>query len=172
MNEMERLASLIERESGNVVPEGQFPYLRGVAAQRVGKAGFPDLTSYLDALEDGNLEREWRHLLPEITIKESYLFRIPEHFRALREEILPRLVESRTDDRSLRAWSAGCARGEEAGSLAVVLADAPCVAGRAWQVLATDVDETAIEQARSGEYCARRRPDAEASARSLLSPPR
>lgn len=152
---MERLASLIERESGNIIPEGQFPYLRGVVAQRVRKAGCSDLLSYLDALEAGRLEREWRFLLPEVTIKESYMFRIPEHFRALREEILPRLVENRSDHRTLRAWSAGCARGEEAASLAVVLADTPTVADRAWQVLATDVDETAIAQARSGEFCKR-----------------
>ncbi len=152
---MERLASLIERESGNVVPEGQYPYLREVAAERVRKTGFSELASYLDALEAGRLDREWRCLLPEITIKESYLFRIPKHFRALREEILPRLVENRTDQRTLRVWSAGCARGEEAGSLAVALADTPCVAGRQWRVLATDVDQIAIEQARSGEYSER-----------------
>ena len=154
MSQIKRLAGLIEQESGNVVPEGQYPYLRGVAAKRARKAGFAELGSYLEALAEGRLNREWRHLLPEITIKESYLFRLPEHFRALREEILPRLAE-RTGGEPLRIWSAGCARGEEASSIAVVLADTPCTADRAWEILATDIDEEALDEARTGEYCER-----------------
>jgi chemotaxis protein methyltransferase CheR len=90
-------------------------------------------------------------VLPHVTIAETYFFRHPEHFDFLRERVLPELLLGRTLGRSLRAWSAGCATGEEAYSLAMVLADATGGAGDVG-VLGTDVNKAALETARAARY--------------------
>jgi chemotaxis methyl-accepting protein methylase len=91
-------------------------------------------------------------LLQKITIKVSSFFRNPVTFETLRHTVLPELVALR-GGAPLRIWSAGCGRGEEAYSLAMVLEDA----GVAADVLATDIDEAALSFAARGVYDVRAR---------------
>ena len=149
------LAALVERVSGNVVPPGHLPFLGEVGRRRAASLGLPDLAAYVRALGLGNLADEWRWLLPHVTVKESYLFRTPQHFAALESTILPRLAAARAGLRALSVWSAGCARGEEPASLAVALAEHRALAGWRWRILATDVDEDALAAARLGRFGAR-----------------
>lgn len=147
-----QLAQLVEQVSGNVVPESFFPFLAEVAQERRVARGFANLSDYVKALASGRLSEEWRQLLAAITIKESSFFRTPQHFEALKEQIVPVLVQQRQAARTLRLWSAGCARGEEPATLAMVLAEHPLLSGWSWSILATDVDEEALETARRGFY--------------------
>lgn len=149
---LRQLAQLVEQVSGNVVPESFYPFLAEVAQERRLARGFADLASYVKALAAGRLDEEWRQLLAAITIKESSFFRTPQHFQALQNQVIPLLVQARQSSRSLRVWSAGCARGEEPATLAMVLAEHPLLAGWSWSILATDVDEEALEAARRGLY--------------------
>lgn len=147
-----QLAQLVEQVSGNVVPESFFPFLAEVAQERRVARGFANLSDYVKALASGRLSEEWRQLLAAITIKESSFFRTPQHFEALKDQIIPLLVKTRHASRTLRLWSAGCARGEEPATLAMVLAEHPLLSGWSWSILATDVDEEALEAARRGFY--------------------
>jgi chemotaxis protein methyltransferase CheR len=149
---LRELAQLVEQVSGNVVPEGFFPFLAEVARERQLARGFADLASYVRALAAGRLPEEWQKLLPAITVKESFFFRTPQHFEALAQILLPQLVARRQARRTLRLWSAGCARGEEPATLAMVLAEHELLAGWSWSILATDVDQEALAQARQGLY--------------------
>ncbi|MCS7181977.1 MAG: hypothetical protein NZ869_02560 [Thermoanaerobaculum sp.] len=141
--------------SGNVVPEGFYPFLSEVLQERRLARGLSDPETYLQALATGRLEEEWRYLLAAITVKESFFFRTPQHFAALREVVIPQLVKARASSRRLKLWSAGCARGEEPATLAIVLAEHPLLAGWSWHILATDVDEEALAAARRGLYSER-----------------
>ncbi len=152
MSELEELAGLIEKSTGIVVPRGQYPHLGQVAREHARTAGFPQLKLYLEVLEKSFMAPEWRRLLSDVTIKESFLFRVPEQFDALAGEILPPLVRSRGAAHRFRVWSAGCARGEEPATLAMVMAQSPLLLDRDWGILATDVDETALAAARRGEH--------------------
>ena len=154
-DDLDRLVELIELNTGNVIPRGQLPHLEQVASERAREAGFAGLGPYVELLGKSALQQEWRRLLPDVTIKESFLYRIPEHFEALRHDILPSLAKARPKTHGLRVWSAGCARGEEPATLAVVMAECPYLAGREWEVLATDVDDEALDCARRGEHGAR-----------------
>jgi chemotaxis protein methyltransferase CheR len=151
--ELDRIAALVEEVSGIVFPHGQLGFLRDLMARRAAQTGLPSFAAYLALLERGQLEDEWRHLLPAITVKESFLFRVPEQFRALREELLPRLAEAR-GGAPLRLWSAGCANGEEPATLAVVLAESGLPLS-GWRILATDVDERALQVAQAGVFSQR-----------------
>jgi two-component system CheB/CheR fusion protein len=112
----------------------------------------PDLPSYLLFLERHPDEN--RALLRDMLIGVTNFFRDREAFEALEREVIPRIFESRNDEDQVRAWAAGCSTGEEAYSLAMLLCerlgeenDQPGI-----QVFATDIDERAIESARSGRY--------------------
>jgi chemotaxis protein methyltransferase CheR len=146
------LARLVEEVSGNVVPAPHHRFLQRTAEQRLRATGQRSFAAYVDALARGALPGEWSSLLPLVTISESYLFRTPQHFAALTATILPRLLASRAGERRVRVWSAGCARGEEPATLAIVLADTPALAGWDWRIVATDVDEAALAAARRGAY--------------------
>ncbi len=97
---------------------------------------------------------EARSLYQDLLIHVTRFFREPESFEALTREVFPAIVQGRTADQPIRAWVSGCATGEEAYSLAIALVeflqnnqlDAPV------QIFATDVSETAVEQARAGVF--------------------
>jgi chemotaxis protein methyltransferase CheR len=145
------LVELIERVSGIAVPARELERLRAIAEQRVAASGQRNLNGYVRYLADSRDSDEWRQLLARITVSESSLFRGPQQFRALAEEVIPRLRAARPG-RRLRVWSAGCARGEEAASLAIVLAETLGLSGWDWRVLGTDVNEAVLEQARRARF--------------------
>ena len=145
------IAQLIENASGFVIGDRSIDGLASFVQERVVRGGFAGVERYVDYLRRHPDSEEWRHILSKITIKESYLFRAQAQFEALVDTILGEIVERRTD-RRLRVWCAGCARGEEAATLAIVLADHPVVGTWRWSVLATDVDEAALADAEKGFY--------------------
>ncbi len=83
----------------------------------------PTIADYVAYLET-HPEEEQR-LIADFLIKVTRFFRDPVLFARLREEIIPELVATAQEEgRELRLWSAGCATGEEAYSLALLVADA------------------------------------------------
>ena len=146
------LAALIEEASGNVIPPGHYQFLGETAKRRAASLRLAGVAAYVGALARGELPGEWSRLLPHVTVKESYLFRHPQHFAALATTILPRLAAARAGRRSLAVWSAGCARGEEPATLAIVLAECRELVGWDWRILATDVDEEALAAAGAATF--------------------
>ncbi len=90
----------------------------------------------------------WQKLLESVTVNETYLFRHPEQLAVLAQRLIPARLQA--GQRQLRAWSAGCATGEEAYSLAMVLHRA--APGCEVRVLATDVSQQALANADRGKY--------------------
>jgi len=118
------------------------------------------------ATETGNIEEyaeylgkhpeEYRWLINAFLIKVTEFFRDPELFEYLREEVLPELLADAREGGSqeIRVWSAGCATGEEAYSLAILISEALGSEAGLFNVriFATDVDDEAVEFARHGYY--------------------
>ena len=148
------IAQLIEATSGFVIGDQSLEALGRFVERRVRHGGFTEVERYVDYLRRHPDSEEWRHILSRITVKESYLFRAHAQLEALADTLLDEIAHRR-QDRRLRVWSAGCARGEEAATIAIVLADHPLVGSWQWRVLATDVDEAALADARKGVYGAR-----------------
>lgn len=146
------LARLIEEVSGNMLPEREHQRLGELVSTRIRACGQRDLDGYVRLLRLDLNGPEWRHLLSRITINESFLFRAPQQFRAVEEAVIPELIASRLSSRTFRVWSTGCARGEEAATLAIICAESKYLAGWSWRILATDVDEAALEDAQRGRY--------------------
>ena len=94
-------------------------------------------------------------LINAFLINVTRFFRDPEAFAVLKDELLPALiVRQRSEGRTLRFWSAGCATGEEPYSLAMLVTDLLGTELPDWniKIFATDVDESAINFARRGLY--------------------
>jgi chemotaxis protein methyltransferase CheR len=149
---LQQLVMLIRETTGNVVPPARLGFLEEVAQRRAKARRLSGLEAYVAALTAREIDGEWTHLIPLVTIKESFFFRAPQQFEALRMRVLPSLVRARADTRQLRIWSAACARGEEPATLAMLLADEPSLAGWDWTLVATDLDEEALAGARLGLY--------------------
>lgn len=143
---------MIRDRTGNVIPPSRQPFLEEVAQRRAEAKGLSRLENYVRALETDGLPGEWEHLIPLVTIKESYFFRAPQQWEVIRAQVLPGLVQSRGKAAQLRIWSAACARGEEPATLAMILTEEKSLAHVPWSILATDVDEEALAGARLGLY--------------------
>jgi chemotaxis protein methyltransferase CheR len=86
-----------------------------------------------------------------MTTNETYFFREPNHYEAIRTVLLPKLVEDRRDTRNLRFWSAASSTGQEAYSLAMMLLDEH-LANWNIQILGTDFSSKVVERARAGLF--------------------
>jgi chemotaxis protein methyltransferase CheR len=122
------------------------------AAQRLGFASAAECAARVVAAP---LDAELQQVLVEaLAVGETYFFRDPALFDTLAREILRPLIEARrAGTRHLRMWSAGCASGEEAYSLAMLVAGL-LPDWRAWNlsILATDLDRAALARARDATY--------------------
>lgn len=152
MSVVAELAELIEEVSGHVFDDRELDRLGTVAERRARICKRLDVADYVRWLCAHRDDPEWRRLLSHVTISESYLFRAPQQLRAIAEVVIPELIARHRTRDELTLWSAGCARGEEAVTLAIVLTEMSALRGRPWAVLGTDVDDSALEEARSGEY--------------------
>ena len=97
---------------------------------------------------------ELGNLFQELLISVTEFFRDPAAFEALAEKTLPVLLKDKTAADTLRVWVAGCATGQEAYSIAMLFKEAMGRGGGQpkVQVFATDIDERAINAARTGRY--------------------
>jgi two-component system CheB/CheR fusion protein len=123
--------------------------------RRMEALGCESFGDYLDHLEVHPTEYE--ELFDTLLINVTEFFRDPPAWDHLRDEALPLALEGKPADEPIRVWSAGCATGEEACSVAMVLAEALGV--EAYQervkIYATDVDEEALAVARQAVYTPR-----------------
>ena len=120
--------------------------------RRMAQVGVDDYATYLDYLETHT--EEFTALFNTILINVTGFFRDAEAWDYLRTEILPGILADKAPDEIIRVWSAGCASGEEAYTLAMILAEALGVEEfRARvKVYATDVDEEGLTHARHASY--------------------
>lgn len=120
--------------------------------RRMGIHQIGSLRDYSDFL--GTHPAELEQLSRDILISVTRFFRDPEAFTLLEEAILTPLVQDRDPARPIRVWVPGCATGEEAYSIAMILLEACAAANKTCdiKVFGSDVDKHALEVARAGTY--------------------
>jgi chemotaxis protein methyltransferase CheR len=97
---------------------------------------------------------ELRAIAGHLTIPETYFFRIPDHFRAFEEVVLPDRMQAQRATRQLNILSAGCASGEEPYSVAMILRGRPELAGWKIAIRGIDVNSRVIAAGKAGHYSA------------------
>src|SRR5262245_33918606 len=149
--ELERVIEKVSTEHGFDVRGYKRTTLYRRVRRRMADAGCPTVDDYLVRLESNR--HEYSQLINTILINVTEFFRDPEAWTFLERECLPPLLRRKPAGEPVRAWSAGCATGEEAYSLAIALADALGDRSlRAVKIYATDIDEGALATARAGVY--------------------
>ena len=120
--------------------------------RRMAQNNIDDMSVYAHFIkrDSGEVQALFRELLINVTS----FFRDPDAFDVLKQDILPLLLADKPDDYVFRVWVAGCASGEEAYSIAIVLRESMEETHQNFkvQIYATDLDEEAINVARSGCY--------------------
>ena len=102
--------------------------------------------AYFKLLTSGEYLEERQIFIDLLTTNETYFFREPGHFEFLEQSILPGWQRGR----NLRVWSGASSTGQEAYSIAMVLADK--LDSSPWEVVGTDLSSRVLETARSGHY--------------------
>lgn len=149
----EYLRGVVLRNSGNQVdPARDYLFesrLQGLLRTR-GFESLGQLVSALRATGGSTLERS---VAEAMTINETSFFRDTPTFDYLRETLLPALIESRRDTRTLRFWSAASSSGQEAYSIAMLLREHfPLLAGWRIDILGTDLSAEMVERSSTGRY--------------------
>jgi chemotaxis protein methyltransferase CheR len=153
--EFERFRDWIHKHSGIYLEETKLDSLRISLVTRATRFGFLDYAEYyrmLIACED-----EFKELMNLVTINETSFFRFPAQFDALRDLVIPEILEHKSPlSHSFRAWSAGCSTGEEPYTIAMTLLDSAIDASAyRCEVFGTDVSTQALDRARQAIYPAR-----------------
>ena len=93
-------------------------------------------------------------LFKDLLIGVTSFFRDPQAFEAIKEKVIPRLLEQLKPKQALRVWVPGCSTGEEVYSLVIIIKECLARAGKEvpLQVFGTDIDKVAVDKARAGLY--------------------
>ncbi len=144
----EELLALVAERSGMVFAPNRRGEAQAGIARAMKGAGAQDVAAYLSfvrrdpaALDD---------LVDEVTVGETHFMRDPVQMDQIRREVFPAFKSRRVGAAAARVWSAGCATGEEAYSLAILLAEEG-LDDHAF-VLGTDLSAAALARARAASY--------------------
>jgi len=117
------------------------------------KHGLEGLDGLIDTLRRQRSEPLIREVTEAMTTNESFFFRDGKPFDIFRQDVLPRLIESRAGTKTLRIWSAACSSGQEPYSLAMILREeAAKLPGWRLEIVGTDISNDILEKAKVGIY--------------------
>lgn len=118
----------------------------GRLARRLQECRVASYDEYFRLLKSGTAPDEVQTAIDLLTTNETYFFRESRHFELLRAHAL---ATARTES-PFRVWSAASSTGEEAYSIAMVLAE--CLGNTAWEVAGTDISTRVLRVAAKGQY--------------------
>ncbi|PSO30554.1 CheR family methyltransferase [Bradyrhizobium sp. MOS002] len=149
---LSRIADILRSRTGNDFHGyKQNTFLRRVQ-RRMQVAQIAQISAYVDFLR--NDEHEAQHLFNDLLIGVTEFFRDKREFEVLESQIVPKLFEGKDAGQQVRVWVLGCATGEEAYSIGILLREhmAKMDSPPQVQIFATDIDGRALAAARVGRY--------------------
>ncbi len=149
---LDRILNVIRGSTGVDFTQYKRSTIQRRVRRRMALRGLDNASEYARLLQDDPVEAQ--ALYQDFLIRVTRFFRDEEVFEALKEVVFPRLTEGRSPNASLRFWVAGCATGEEVYSLAIVLLEflSERNLNVPVKILATDINDAALEKARAGIY--------------------
>jgi len=149
---IDRICELVQRATGHDFSH----YKRGTVLRRlrrrVQQRGSSSMADYIELL--GKDAQEPELLAKDLLIGVTHFFRDPEAFKFLEQHVVPQILSSTLSGEGVRIWVPGCASGEEAYSIAILLRErlAGVRAAPPVQIFGTDIDSDAIVEARQARY--------------------
>jgi chemotaxis protein methyltransferase CheR len=147
------LRDLVNQRTGLYFDETSMFLFERRLGDRLAALQLPDFDEYYHLLRfDARGATELEEAIELLTTKETYFFRQDYQLRAFSDELLPRLAESNAESRRLSIWSAGCATGEEAYTLAIVVHESGLFKGWDVRIVGSDISRASVAKARHGAY--------------------
>lgn len=146
-DEFTSFRELVHRLAGISLSDSKRELVHARLSSRVRELGLASFADYRRLLDAPGAERE--HFLNALTTNLTSFNREADHFTYLRDVLVPRW--RRAARNRLRLWSAGCSSGQEAYSMAIVLAEA-LAPGCDWRILATDINSEVVACGAEGVY--------------------
>lgn len=151
-DELRKFLQVLRERSGLDFTAYKQPTILRRLQRRMAATGTDNLQTYSQFVK--RHPDEYQRLISSFLIKVTQFFRDPELFNYLHGQVLPKLLDTARERQELRLWSAGCATGEEAYSLAILVAD--MLDGELEEItvriFATDLDSDAVAFARRGIF--------------------
>lgn len=135
---------LMMDSAGIRLPDNKRTLVKSRLAKRIRQLQFTNYSQYLNMLKDPAQSDERQCAINLLTTNETYFFREPKHFDYLQNNLPV------SGDRPLRIWSAACSNGQEAYSIAMLLAER--LGRRPWEIIGTDISTAVLQTARRGHY--------------------
>jgi chemotaxis protein methyltransferase CheR len=152
--DVERFRDIVARRFGLRFDDTRLGQLAEILERRI-ESTREHPGGYLSRIDSPGLAQdEARALAGELTVSETYLFRNIEQFRAFADVALPARMGARSESRRLRLLSAGCASGDEAYSMAMLIRDLPGLTGWDVSIQGLDLSAAMIEKAVHARYSA------------------
>ena len=149
----ETLATLLKTKSGLIIGMDKLYLLETRLAGIVNREKIADLNGLAERLRRPGSDGLARDVVEAMTTNESFFFRDDKPFAHFRTQALPRLVAARPAGSLLRVWSAASSSGQEAYSLAMIVAESgSALAGRKVEIVGTDIARDQLARAREGVY--------------------
>ncbi len=147
-----KICAILRRVAGHDFRHYKQSTLVRRVRRRMTESRSASVYDYVESLNKNTKEVE--QLFRDLLISVTHFFRDPEAFALLAAKVIPRLFEGKDADGFVRVWIPGCATGEEAYSLAILLREhmATLAAPPQVQIFATDIDVQALEGARQALY--------------------
>jgi chemotaxis protein methyltransferase CheR len=149
----ETLANLLKTRSGLIIGTDKLYLLETRLSAIVKREKLIDLNGLAERLRRPGSDPLARDVVEAMTTNESFFFRDDKPFLHVRMQALPRLVAARPAGSTLRVWSAASSSGQEAYSLAMIVAESTgLLAGRKVEIVGTDLARDQLARARDGVY--------------------
>lgn len=146
-------ATVLKTRSGLVIGPDKLYLLETRLASILKREQLRDLTVLAERLRAPGSEPLIRQVVEAMTTNESFFFRDDKPFLHFRNQALPRLLSSRSAGAPLRIWSAASSSGQEAYSIAMILAECRAAIGeRRIEIIGTDLAREQVARARDGLY--------------------
>jgi chemotaxis protein methyltransferase CheR len=146
-------STTVKQRSGLVLTRDKAYLLESRLMPVARKWNLKGLEELATAMRTKRDEAVLRDVTEAMTTNESSFFRDQKPFEQFRQVVLPRLLETRAAKKQIRIWSAASSSGQEAYSLAMILADMSAkLAGWKIEIVGTDLSAEMVERARSGIY--------------------
>jgi chemotaxis protein methyltransferase CheR len=147
------LATCLRNGSGLVIGPDKTYLLEARLGRILKQHGLVDLDALAERIAAAPNAALARAVIEAMTTNESFFFRDDKPFAHFRNHALPRLLATRPAGAKLRIWSAAASSGQEAYSLAMILAECRAqMAGRSFEILGTDISREQLARAQEGLY--------------------
>lgn len=151
--ELSLFQGLMRQYAGVCLPDTKVSLIRNRLRKHLDVLGLSSFTQYYQYITVPGHEEELQHCINSLTTNETYFFRHKEHWDMLWQTIVPEWINRNKRGSTFQFWSAAASTGAEAYSAAMTFSVClPPSSGYKFSILATDINETVLQAARTAEY--------------------